>query len=348
MIQVHVDLLQNLQQAVVVFNMPFGVDCGIQTNQVIFENEDQHWKTVLHFNDLIIDINKSIETSLTETNVNSNEKEQIRRTFKFPFLRLPKITDNVQHDFTNIKCAKCQSTLKLIPEDRPFKIVQQQNTNVDDINEVIYCHRFCEAHQHEHKHDYNEQVQAPLNLHTELIVLETTECFIIAKEFITSTLINNELVQCNHCSSHLGSFDVQKNLISFDKCSLIPFSNDYLLSCFHHHEPGRYIVKVPKFNDSILLVWILPNEILSADTSISSINESTQLIFHRKRKVLFTHITSSDNNIFNEWKRDFSVTTLLVNRLCLDHLSTAFQQELQKFPNVFNKQESFQSLTISF
>jgi len=66
------------------------------------------------------------------------------------------------------------------------------------------------------------------------------------------------------------------------------------------------------------------------------------------RKVLFTHITSSDDKIFTEWKRDFSVTTLLVNRLCLDHLSTAFKQEIEKFPNVFNNKESFQSLTICF
>jgi hypothetical protein len=65
------------------------------------------------------------------------------------------------------------------------------------------------------------------------------------------------------------------------------------------------------------------------------------------KKVLFTHITSSDNKIFTEWKRDFSVSTLLVNQLCLDHLSTAFQQEIEKFPNISNIKEPFQSLTIS-
>jgi hypothetical protein len=86
---------------------------------------------------------------------------------------------------------------------RTFKIVQQQNTNADDINEVIYCHRFCEAHQHEHQHQHEQHV--PLDLHSELIVLETTECFIIAKEYISSDLISNELIQCNHCSSRLGS-----------------------------------------------------------------------------------------------------------------------------------------------
>jgi len=66
------------------------------------------------------------------------------------------------------------------------------------------------------------------------------------------------------------------------------------------------------------------------------------------RKVLFTHVTSPDSKIFAEWKRDFSVTTLLVNRLCLDHLSTAFKQAMETFPNMFNNKELFQSLTISF
>ncbi|CAF2842129.1 unnamed protein product [Rotaria sp. Silwood2] len=64
------------------------------------------------------------------------------------------------------------------------------------------------------------------------------------------------------------------------------------------------------------------------------------------RKVLFTNVTSSDNQIFTEWKRDFSVTTLLVNRFCLDHLSIAFKQAIENFPNVFNSKESFQSVTI--
>jgi hypothetical protein len=126
---------------------------------------------------------------------------------------------------------------------------------------------------------------------------------------------------------------------------MLPFSNDYLSSCFLHHEPGRYIVKVPKSADSIFLVWILPNQILAGDASITS---STQLNFHRMRKVLFTHITSPDHKLFTEWKRDFSVTTLLVNQLCLDQLSTTFQGELEKFPNVYNSNEAFQSLTIAF
>jgi hypothetical protein len=99
---------------------------------------------------------------------------------------------------------------------RSFKIVQQQNTNADDINEVIYCHRFCEAHQHDHEHEHQlqQRLHVPLDLHSELIVLETTEYFIIGKEYVPSDLISNELVQCNHCSSRLGSLGML-NLISF-------------------------------------------------------------------------------------------------------------------------------------
>lgn len=85
-----------------------------------------------------------------------------------------------------------------------FKIIQQQNANADDINEVIYCHRFCEAHQHDHNHQHQHRLHVPLDLHSELIVLETTDCFIIGKEYISSELIKNESIQCNHCSSNLG------------------------------------------------------------------------------------------------------------------------------------------------
>jgi hypothetical protein len=96
---------------------------------------------------------------------------------------------------------------------RTFKIIQQENANADDINEITYCHRFCEAHQHEHKHEY--QSYAPLDLHAELIVLETTDCFIIAKEHISSDLIINKIVQCKHCSSSLGSIGMLNRTIIF-------------------------------------------------------------------------------------------------------------------------------------
>lgn len=36
--------------------------------------------------------------------------------FRFPFLRLPKITDNTSYDLNNISCGKCQSMLKIIAE----------------------------------------------------------------------------------------------------------------------------------------------------------------------------------------------------------------------------------------
>ncbi|CAF1417819.1 unnamed protein product [Rotaria sp. Silwood1] len=347
MIQLHVDILQNLQQAIFVFNIPCSADCSVQADQFVIEDEEQHHQTVIHFNNLIIDVNKGTEVASPSTNTNVIRDGQIHRTFKFPFLRLPIITDSKPYDLNNITCAKCQSPLKIIAENQTFKIVQQQNANADDINEVMYCHRFCEAHQHEHKHHHQYQLPVPLDLHSELIILETTECLTIAKEYSSSDLIHDELVQCNHCFSCLGSFDPQNNLVSFNKCSLLPFANNYLSTCFHHCEPGRYIIKVPKSNDSIFLVWILPNQILSANTMIDSSKNSTQLDFYRMRKVLFTHVTSSDNQIFTEWKRDFSVTTLLVNRLCLDHLAIAFKQAIEKFPNVFNSNESFQSVTIS-
>ncbi|CAF3042955.1 unnamed protein product [Rotaria sp. Silwood2] len=306
----------------ILFDFLYG-HCSIQADQFVIEDEEQHHQTIIHFNNLIVDVNKGTEVALPATNTNATEQRQIHRTFKFPFLRLPTITDKKPYDLNNITCAKCQSPLKIIPENQTFKIVQQQNTNADDINEVMYCHRFCEAHQHEHKHNHQYQLPVPLDLHSELIVLETIECLTIAKEYSSSNLIHNELIQCNLCSSCLGSFDSQNNLLSFNKCSLLPFSNDYLSTCFRHCEPGRYIIKVPKSNDSIFLVWILPNQILSANAIIDSSKNSTQLDFYRMRKVLFTNVTSSDNQIFTEWKRDFSVTTLLVNRFRLDYLSIA-------------------------
>jgi hypothetical protein len=102
-----------------------------------------------------------------------------------------------------------------------YKIVQQQNANADDINEVIYCHRFCESHQHEHEHEHEHEhphqhrLHVPLDLHSELIVLETTEYFVIAKEYISSNLINNELIQCHRCSSILGSLGMLNLILSF-------------------------------------------------------------------------------------------------------------------------------------
>lgn len=142
--------------------------------------------------------------------------------------------------------------------------------------------------------------------------------------------------------------DLQTNLVSLNKCSLLPFSTDYLASAFHHCESGRYIVKVPKLNESIFLVWILPNQIISGDVISDSSTPSNQLNFHRTRKLLFAHVTSAEHQLFTDWKRDFSVNTLLVNQSCLDHLARAFERELNKFPHAFNSKETFQSLTISF
>ncbi|CAF1101640.1 unnamed protein product [Adineta ricciae] len=348
MIQVHVDILQNLQQAMFVLNLPVTAECSIQTDQVVIEDKSHAERTIIHFNGLIIDVNRNTEITTPEKNtITTVEEEQIRRTFRFPFLRLPIVTDDVHYDLTKIQCAECHTPLKIIPDNQSYKIVQQQSTNADDINEVIFCHRFCEAHQHEHTHEHKHQLHVPLDLHSESVVLETVESFVIGKEFTSFDLVNNGLVQCHHCSAQLGTFDSQTDLVSFDKYALYPFSNDYLSACFRHQEPGRYIVKVPKVNDSVFLVWILPNRLLSAGTSIKSNNGSIQLNFQQKRKILFSHITSADDKLFADWKRDFSVTTLLISRLCLNHLSATFKQELEHFPNIFNSKETFQSLTIS-
>lgn len=98
-----------------------------------------------------------------------------------------------------------------------YKVVQQQSTNADDINEVIYCHRFCEAHQHEHAHEHKHQLHVPLDLHSEPTVLETVESFVIGKEYTSFDLINNELVQCHHCSAQLGSFGIVNSLIMYSQ-----------------------------------------------------------------------------------------------------------------------------------
>jgi hypothetical protein len=53
----------------------FYSDCTIQADQVIIRDEEQHWQTTIHLNNLIIDINKGTEVA-------SPEVGQIRRTFK--------------------------------------------------------------------------------------------------------------------------------------------------------------------------------------------------------------------------------------------------------------------------
>ena len=227
---------------------------------------------------------------------------------------------------------------------------------------MIYCHRFCDAHEHEHKDEY--QSYAPVDLHADLSVLETTGCFIVAKEHVAPALIHNQSIQCDHCSSRLGSIgsfglgscafhhvlsclDPQNNLVSLDKCQLIPFSNDYLSSCFRHHEAGRYIVKVAKYNDLIFLLFLLPNQIITGTASINASSGSVRMSYRRRRKALVARVTSADNAVFTEWKRDFSVTTLLVNRSCLEHLATRFEDTIHQFPNLPNSADAFQSLTMS-
>ncbi|CAF4791587.1 unnamed protein product, partial [Rotaria sp. Silwood2] len=78
-------------------------DCSIQADQCVVKVEEQHCQTVIHFNNLIIDVNKGTEIASPSINTNATEQKQIHRTFKFPFLRLPTITDNKPYDLNNFK-----------------------------------------------------------------------------------------------------------------------------------------------------------------------------------------------------------------------------------------------------
>ena len=142
-------------------------------------------------------------------------------------------------------------------------------------------------------------------------------------------------------TSSVDILDPKTNLVSLNKCSLLPYSTDFLSSCFRHCEPGRYIVKVPKSNEGVFLLWVLPNQIMSGRIDLLSTNPSTELQFHRKRKILLGSVTSPDHPMLAEWKRDFSVVTLLVNRVCLEHLASVFprgdpsiSQQLQSGRNI--------------
>ncbi|CAF3191664.1 unnamed protein product [Rotaria sp. Silwood2] len=82
MIQLHVDILQNLQQSIFVCNIPCSADCSIQADQFVVKVEEQHCQTVIHFNNLIIDVNKGTEIASPSINTNATEQKQIHRTFK--------------------------------------------------------------------------------------------------------------------------------------------------------------------------------------------------------------------------------------------------------------------------
>jgi len=64
------------------FSNIFYSDCSIQTDRIVIEDKEQHGQTSIHFNDLVIDVNKSTEVVSPIINTNATEKEQIRRTFK--------------------------------------------------------------------------------------------------------------------------------------------------------------------------------------------------------------------------------------------------------------------------
>jgi hypothetical protein len=57
-------------------------DCSIQTDRIVIEDEEQHQQTSIHFNELIIDVDKGTEVASSETNTNATQEGQIRRIFK--------------------------------------------------------------------------------------------------------------------------------------------------------------------------------------------------------------------------------------------------------------------------
>jgi hypothetical protein len=137
--------------------------------------------------------------------------------------------------------------------------------------------------------------------------------------------------------------DMKTNLISLNKCSLWPYSVDCLSSCFRSCESGRYIVKVPKSNDGVILLWILPNQLISSTTTFAMSMTHIDLQYYRRRRVL---IALSNEQLMTEWKRDFAVNTLLVTRSCLEQLSRTIEQTTNIFPHQNDARDRFQSLTI--
>lgn len=57
-------------------------ECGIQTDQVVIESQLGNERTVIHFNDLVIDVNKSTEVAPPEIRADAAAQGEIRRTFK--------------------------------------------------------------------------------------------------------------------------------------------------------------------------------------------------------------------------------------------------------------------------
>ena len=92
---------------------------------------------------------------------------------------------------------------------RTLTLVHEQSTNADDISEVMYCHRFCDAHEHKDEHPYESPTT--VDLHSEAVVLETTDCLIIAPEHFST-----DLIQCQHCSADLGSLG-KESLLSIER-----------------------------------------------------------------------------------------------------------------------------------
>lgn len=85
----------------------------------------------------------------------------------------------------------------------PFRIVDREKFNVDDLNEVVFCHRYCTAHQHRPIPEYKPT--QGFDPHRERIALETTGNFIVSLEHFLQPAV----VCCPNCSAQFGS--ISKN-----------------------------------------------------------------------------------------------------------------------------------------
>ncbi|CAF1218079.1 unnamed protein product [Didymodactylos carnosus] len=245
-------------------------------------------------------------------------------------------------------CKNCSTNI--LSTDCSLKLNQESTTNFDDLNEVVYCHRFCEAHQHGDEAPVKHK-SPEFNKNT---AMENTEIIILSKDYV---LVNtdNSNVNCQGCGTKIGSYDSVHDVVSIEKCLLKYFSDYYLLSCFRHYECGRYIIKVKRSNQLIFLLWILPNELLAARCQINK-NEDAKdakiLKFNKMRKMMFMKINHDDMNskLLNDWKHDFSVTTIHVSEQCLHEIGKAFEKEMKMFPHSGSENGqklSFQSLTVA-
>lgn len=60
----------------------FSSDCSIQSDHIAIKNEEKNSQSLIHFNDLIVDVKKGTEIASPEMNNSAIENGSITRTFK--------------------------------------------------------------------------------------------------------------------------------------------------------------------------------------------------------------------------------------------------------------------------